>query len=277
MVHPQRLKELQKLLDRLGLDLEPLDAIAPKAPHQKIDWQILDQALLHPTFSTTYNNDQLEFLGDSVLRLAVSMFLREHYASSSVGELAALRSHLVSDQTLAAIADSYDLDRFLVMGAAALKDKQNSQKAKQSRLADAFEALLAALYLSTGNLSLIHPWLDPQLQQLATKLRADPALGNYKAALQELTQTHWKILPEYRSSPNSSDNPVSDRRQPSFSAEVWLQGKCWGTGQGHSIKAAQQSAAAIAFQALSTNLNHVQALGEIPPESLSAQVESQNS
>jgi ribonuclease III len=251
MIDPRRQKELNRLLNLLGID----------SPH-KINLQILDLSLVHPSFSTTTNNDVLEFVGDSVLRLTTSMWLHENYSDCKVGELAALRSHLVSDRIIAEIAAAYDLDRLLVMSNAA----RNDVKALRSRLAAGLEALLAALYLSTNDFSLIRSWLDPHLEEAAKKLMTEPALGNYKVALQELTQARWKLLPQYQTlvppvnEPNNDEgheanDEISPDRHELFTVEVWIADRCWGQGQGKSIKAAQQAAAAVALQALRANSN----------------------
>ncbi|MCA1992282.1 MAG: ribonuclease III, partial [Coleofasciculus sp. S288] len=118
-----------------------------------------------------------------------------------------------------------------------------------SRLADAFEAVLGALYLSTHTLELIRPWLDPPLQQLADEIRQDPARQNYKDALQEWTQAHYKLLPEYRLKETSLIHGDAQR----FTAEVWLQGRQLGEGTGRSKKAAEQAAAKQAFLAIMEN------------------------
>jgi ribonuclease III len=242
MIDPRRQKELNRLLARLGINSSPL------IDWQQFDWQMLDLSLIHPSYSTTRNNDRLEFIGDSVLRMAATLWLQENYAESKVGELAALRSHLVSDRTIAEIASAYDLDSFLLMSNSA----RNDTKALQTRLAAALEALLAALYLSTLNFSLIRSWLDLHLEQAAHKLLTEPSLGNYKVALQELTQARWKLLPDYQVINRPSDRP-SANREDLFTVEVWFQDRCWGQGQGKSIKAAQQAAAAIALKTLQTS------------------------
>jgi len=110
-------------------------------------------------------------------------------------------------------------------------------------MADAFEALLGALYLSTHTLELIRPWLDPHLQRLAVEIREDPAHQNYKDALQEWTQAHYKLLPEYR----LTETSLMHNDEHRFTAEVWLQGQRLGEGKGRSKKAAQQAAAKQAF------------------------------
>jgi ribonuclease-3 len=245
-IDPRRQRELVRLLEQMGLEQAKLE----RANRNGFDWLMIDRALVHPSFSTTYNNDQLEFVGDSVLRLSVSLFLQERYGDRSVGDLAALRSHLVSDKTLAEIAGKYELQKYVVVSNAARNDSQ----ALRSLLADALEALMAALFINTQDLGYIRQWLDPQMQRFAEVLLAIPALGNYKVALQELTQGRWKRLPEYRHvelPPDYLENS-SNQKSPLFCVEVWFDDRCWGRGQGKSIKAAQQAAAAIALEKMQT-------------------------
>ncbi|OCR01781.1 ribonuclease III [Oscillatoriales cyanobacterium USR001] len=226
--YPTRQKELQKLVQKLAIsDLS------------RINWQLLDLALTHPTASSQGNYQQLEFVGDAVVRLAASELLFETYPDCPVGEFAAIRSLLVSDRTLAEIANSYGFDRYLIISSSAASDKVGAE----SRLADAFEAVLAALYLSTNNLQLIRPWLDSHFQPRAAQILSDPARQNYKAALQEWTQGQYKILPEYIVKETGRIHGGEDR----FTAEVWLRGELLGEGKGRSIKAAEQAAAQAAF------------------------------
>jgi ribonuclease-3 len=159
-----------------------------------------------------------------------------------VGEFAAIRSVLVSDRVLARIGAHYNLERYLRLGGSALND----QLGQESRLAESLEALLGALYLSTRSLSLIRPWLDPHFDLLVPEIYNDPARQNYKAALQEWTQAHYKQLPEYR----VSESEMTRGRQHRFIAEVWLRGKCLGQGSGRSIKAAEQAAAQTAYETI---------------------------
>ncbi|MDB9510507.1 ribonuclease III [Kamptonema animale CS-326] len=232
--YPSRQKELEKLVEKLGLP-----------DRNRVNWQLLDLALTHPTASTQANYEQLEFIGDAVVRLAASELLFETYPGSSVGEFAAIRSLLVSDRTLAQIADSYGFSRYLIVSSSAACDKAG----EESRLADAFEAVLAALYLSTNTLQLIRPWLDPHFQPRAAQILSDPARQNYKAALQEWTQGQYKILPEYNVKETGRVHGGEER----FTAEVWLRGDLLGEGKGRSIKAAEQAAAQAAFNKVKTN------------------------
>ena len=216
-------------------------------PTHAVNWALLDQALTDISTSARYNNQHLEFLGDAVLRLAAAEFLREMYPAMSVGEMAATRSQLVSDRTLTTLAHRYRLDQQLKLSSSAAGD----QAGQASRLADAFEAVLGALYLSTHDLSLVRPWLDGELKRLTQVLQQDPARQNYKAALQELTQAHDKQLPDYRVFEISQEHGDPER----FYAEVWYQNKSWGDGKGGSRKQAEQMAAQQALAELTAVLN----------------------
>ncbi|MBW4546863.1 MAG: ribonuclease III [Symplocastrum torsivum CPER-KK1] len=228
LTDPRRQKQLRQLIQKLGL------------PEQSpVQWELLDLALTHPSISAEANYEQLEFVGDAVVRIAASELLFETYPEALVGEFAAIRSVLVSDRILAQIAQSYGLDRYLLVSSSAASDMAG----ETSRLADAFEAVLGALYLSTHTLELVRPWLDSHLQHLATEIRKDPARQNYKDALQEWTQAHYKLLPQYRLKETSSVHGDTER----FTAEVWLQDRYLGEGTGRSKKAAEQAAAKQAF------------------------------
>ncbi|MBE9029610.1 ribonuclease III [filamentous cyanobacterium LEGE 11480] len=230
--YPRRQQELEKLVQRLGL-----------SPAPSFDWALLDKALTHSTADPQNNYEQLEFVGDAVVKLAAAEFLLETYPQLDVGEFTALRSVLVSDRVLAKIADGYGFDRYLVVGASAQCDRAG----RGSRLADAFEAILAVLYLTTHDLTLVRSWLDPHFQELSKEILADPARKNYKAALQNWTQSQLKVLPEYRNQEMSQIHNDPAR----FESTVWLQGEYLAKSRGRSIKAAQQAAAKKAFMKLS--------------------------
>ncbi|MBE9064533.1 ribonuclease III [cf. Phormidesmis sp. LEGE 11477] len=221
---------LEKLLADLGIS----------AVDVRLD--LLKLAMIDISSSATQNNEKLEFLGDAALRLAAAEFLMERYPQMAVGDMSAVRSQIVSDRTLATLAKRYHLRRYLVLSKSAAGDKAGTD----SRLADTFEAILGALYLSAGDLRLIRPWLDTHFVQLTESLQTDPAKQNYKAALQELTQSHYKSLPTYRVNEISQLHGDEER----FQAEAWFQDKLWGTGKGRSMKMAEQAAAKIAFDAL---------------------------
>jgi ribonuclease III len=225
---PHRLKQLQTLVLTLGL---------PK--NAPVNWRLLDLGLTHPSVSAKENYQQLEFVGDAVVRLAAAEVLLENYPEQPVGEFASLRSMMVSDRTLADWAESYGLERYLLISASAMGDKAG----RISRLADAFEGILGALYLSTHKMDLVRPWLDAHLKEKAIEIWQDPARQNYKDALQEWSQGKYKRLPEYRVWENLPVTLQDER----FMAEVWLDDRFLGKGMGASKKMAEQTAARQAF------------------------------
>jgi len=208
-------------------------------PPEQVRQDLLQLALVDISSSATENNEKLEFLGDAALRLAAAEFLMETYPTMALGEMSAVRSQIVSDRVLATLAKHYNLGQHLILSKSAAGDKAG----EDSRLADTFEAMLGALFLSTGNLSLIHPWLDLHFERLTKDLRTDPARDNYKAALQELTQSKFKSLPTYTVTEISQVHGDEER----FRAEAWFREKLWGTGKGRSMKMAQQAAAKEAY------------------------------
>lgn len=228
---PRRNQQLQKLIIKLGLP-----ATAP------VNWKLLDLALIHPSISTTHNYEQLEFVGDAVIRLVAAELLLETYPNEPVGEFAAIRSIMVSDRVLAGLAQRYGIEPYLIIGTNAT----GNPIGRQSWLADAFEAVLGALYLSTYNMDLVRPWLDEALKRQAEEVRNDPARHNYKDALQEWTQGKHKILPTYK----VRENPNFQTPEARFISEVWLRDRLLGKGLGGSKKRAEQAAAKEAFLAL---------------------------
>ncbi|NJN03303.1 MAG: ribonuclease III [Leptolyngbyaceae cyanobacterium SL_1_1] len=231
LLTPERQLQLQQLIVHLGLPAET-----------EVDWEILNLALIHPSFQPNEAYERLEFLGDAALRLAASEFLLKTLPTAMVGEVAELRSRLVSDRILAELANDHNVEQFLWLSEAAIRDRAG----RGSRLADTFEAILGALYSTTQNTELIHPWLDPHFQRLTAIIRSDPARQNYKAALQEWTQAHYRELPEYRVQELSQQHGDPER----FGSAVWFQSRQWGAGKGSSIKLAEQAAARQAYEAL---------------------------
>ena len=228
-INPLRLQELQRFVQKLGL------------PDRKaVNWHLLDLALTHPSASAEANYERLEFVGDAVVRLVAAELLIEAYPQDGVGDYAALRSMMVSDLILAQLAAKVDLGQYLILSSSAAANPAGTQ----SRLADAFEAVLGALYLSAHNMNLVRPWLDSLLLQQAEVVRHDPARLNYKDALQEWTQATYRCLPVYKLV-EAEESFYNDPER--FTAEIWLHDRCLGSGKGRSKKRAEQAAAKQAF------------------------------
>ena len=192
-------------------------------------------ALTHPSTKLP-DNQRLEFLGDAVLEFCVSDMLYHKYGKLHEGELTARRAALVCERTLSAIARSLDLGRCLIMGHG---EEQTGGREKASILADAVEAVLAAIYVDGGYEAardVIRMLFDEDEALIAWRGHDD------KSALQEYTQAHGLELPSYAII--AQEGPDHNRK---FTAQVSVMGKAVATGIGNSKKAAEQAAAKAAL------------------------------
>jgi ribonuclease-3 len=238
---PARLRDLMRWFSRCGFPAV-----------ETVDWIVLDRALTHPSLDPVNHNDRLEFLGDAVLRLLVGQFLYSTYPNLSVGQLSVLRADLLSNAFFYQLAEGWGFERVLAIGGSARHDRNGRRK----RLADAFEAVVGALYLSWQSsapdrcLFYLQVGLEPYLRDRAERLLQDWERHNAKTVLQELTQGRFGELPSYR---------LIDGEQYSahFTVEVWANGSCWGKGTGRSKKAAEIAAAQQAYDRLSETDEHL--------------------
>jgi len=208
------------------------------------DHSLLDRALTHRSFCSENNveasNERLEFLGDSVLGFVVTTFVYDEYPALPEGELAKLRATVVSAETLAEVANEIDLGAALRLGKG---EDSSGGRAKSSILADAMEAVIAAVYLDGG----LEPAARVVLASLESRIREQaigPGGGDYKTRLQELAARRVDQLPRYLV---RHEGPDHNKR---FFATVLLGGEPFGDGEGRSKKAAEQAAARVAWERL---------------------------
>tara|TARA_B100002051_G_scaffold48130_1_gene42765 strand:+ start:1583 stop:2344 length:762 start_codon:yes stop_codon:yes gene_type:complete len=204
------------------------------------------KALTHSSSDANINHEELEFLGDAVLRLACAEFLEAHNPNLSVGERSALRAQLVSDRWLAELASELDLDGLILQGAATAADPT----ARATVRAECCEALVGAVYLAwggaDGGLHAVRQWLDQHWQRSSLELESDPHRHNWKSALQELTQAQKAGLPVYTTSEENKSHGNPRR----FRSEVRINDQYQGTGWGPSRRLAEQEAAQQALAQL---------------------------
>lgn len=211
--------------------------------YQFKDRIILKEALTHSSFANegkkpNKNNERLEFLGDSVLSLVVAEHLFTHYKYLPEGELTKLRASLVCERSLYDFAQRISLGENLMLG----KGEENTGgRLRPSILADAFEAVIASIYLDGGFeaarefvLKFVPKKLDPQ--------KKNP-LSDYKTALQEIVQKNKEEKIEYV----MIDENGPDHNK-SFIVEVHLNSNVIGAGNGKSKKQAEQFAAKEALE-----------------------------
>ncbi len=214
---------------------------------------------------TTADNEQLEFLGDSVLDLIVTELLLERFAHRREGDLTRMRALLVSRENLAAVGTNLRLGEALDLG----RDLEAAGgRGKMSLLANAMEAVLAAVYRDgapdgmTRARQLVERHIfTPQLQTLDQAAEAGAAfgvMGDWKSALQELLQARGSGVPHYRNAAELGETQA-DRR---FVEEVLLGDAVLGRGEARNRKAAQKAAAEEAYQRL---VQEAEPLAEVEP------------
>ena len=208
---------------------------------------LLEEALSHSSYANEHraaglhSNERLEFLGDSVLGFVTAEFLFRQHPDLPEGDLTRIRAALVCEQSLFEAAQRLDLGRHLKLGRG---EESGGGRQRTSILADATEAVFAAVYLDGGigaASDLIHRCLlDAEKEEAVEERRRD-----YKTALQELVQRTPGVTITYELVQESGPDHCRV-----FEMEVAVGGKVAGRGQGHSKKEAEQAAARAALESM---------------------------
>lgn len=191
--------------------------------------------------SLKQNNERLEFLGDAVLGAVTADILYTSRPQDSEGNLAKLKSVLVSAETLSGIARQLEMDRLLVLGHG---EELSGGRTKKALLADALEAVFGALYLDSGYgaaADFVTRCIKPEIERIDEKR----GYLDYKSSLQEESQRRFRVYPRYRLVERSG--PEHERY---FRVEVIVNDSVYGPGTGMNKKSAEQEAARLALEAL---------------------------
>ncbi|MCI8604060.1 MAG: ribonuclease III [Ruminiclostridium sp.] len=209
---------------------------------------LLKEALTHSSFvngKNHHSNERLEFLGDSVLSVVVSKYLFENLEMPE-GQLTKLRASIVCEHSLFPFAEKIKLGEEIFMG----KGEENTGgRHRRSILADAFEALIAAIYLD-GGLEAARAFILPFIPSLEVLKSGRLLIGDYKTILQEIIQQNpeEKVIYELADESGAAHNRV-------FTSNVLLNGQIIGTGVGGSKKEAEQNAAKEAIKLMGYETN----------------------
>lgn len=205
--------------------------------------QLLENALTHSSYANEHHmgavgsNERLEFLGDSVLGMVVADDLYHRYAQRPEGELTRLRAQLVCESSLARVAQELELGSYLRLGKG---EESCGGRERPSIIADAVEAVLAAVYLDSGSIQeprrIIRRFLLERMDEVREAIR------DHKTRLQELVQRRSGQTLSYHLIGESGPD-----HNKSFQMEVRLNGVAIGTGTGRSKKEAEQMAARAAI------------------------------
>jgi ribonuclease-3 len=207
---------------------------------------LLDRALTHRSFANEraaehcQHNEAMEFLGDSVLGFVVSAWLLERFPDLSEGKLSKMKAFLVSESSLAELAEVIDLGRYILLNRG---EEKTGGRRKRALLADAYEALIGVLYVDGGT-SVAERFLRRELRPKLATIDPMSMIGaDYKSALQERLQGAGGPTPEYA----LVEATGPDHRR-TFRVELRVGGRPLSTGEGHTIKEAQQEAARLALE-----------------------------
>jgi ribonuclease-3 len=182
------------------------------------------------------DNERLEYLGDAVLQLITAEYLYKHHPGASEGELTQTRSAMVNTNTLAQLAEELDLGSYLYLGKGIAKGGGRNLK---SLLANAFEAVLGAMFLDAGYDAAYHYYLN-RYRSLPSPARDE----NFKGRLQQVAQERFGETPFY----DSEGARVGNRRE--YTSVVFAGAEPLGTGHGASKQEAEQEAAKAALDKL---------------------------
>jgi ribonuclease-3 len=211
------------------------------------DPALLQQAITHKSYLNEVrerfqkDNERFEFLGDAVLDLVISQDLLLNYPDTPEGELSKMKARIVSETALAKVARRLEIGRYLLLGRG---EEITQGRTKPSLLANALEAILAAIYLDGGLDSACHV-IQKIFKSEFEELLKTEAFTDYKTELQELCQRDYEILPTYTVLTESGPD-----HQKTFEVQISIKGDVYGRGIGRSKKEAEQEAAREALEKL---------------------------
>ena len=220
-----------------------LDRLAQAIGHEFADPSHLQTSVIHRSFvaenSDRADNERHEFLGDAVLQLVVTDFLFQEFPELPEGKMAKVRAACVNRDILAEVARGLRLGEYLHLGRG---EVASGGRTKDSILADAMEAVIAAVYLD-GGLEATRRMVLAQWEPIIVNRAVDPGQRDYKTRLQEVLALNGE-RPRYDVSEQGPDHAKE------FTAEVVVAGDVAGTGSGRSKKEAEQAAAEEALRSL---------------------------
>jgi ribonuclease-3 len=227
---------------------DEFDEIETRIDYRFRDRGLLEHALTHKSRAAedvsggVADNESLEFLGDAVLGLVVADALFRQYPNYNEGQKSKIKASVVSTQALARQAEEIRLGDHLILGRG---EEKTGGRFKQALLADAYEALIAAIYLD-GGIEAAETFLHRELKSAIDAGAARNFVGqDFKSALQERVQALGRPLPEYRIAGETGP----DHRKI-FEIEVVVGGEVLGSASGKAKKEAEQEAARLAIARL---------------------------
>jgi ribonuclease III len=260
-VHPEDAAAATRIIDShrdvveggrvvpFGSELEPLER---RIGYRFKDRGMLEHALTHRSrvhedaSGGVFDNESMEFLGDSVLGFVIAAMLFREFPQHNEGQKSKLKASLVSAAALARLGERLDLGEFLILGRG---EEKTGGRRKHAIIADCYEALIAAIYLD-GGIEPAEKFIAREFSTLIEEAKRTGAAATFtddwKSALQEYLQSDGRGLPVYRLAAE-----VGPDHRKSFVVEVMVDGAPIAKAEGRSKKEAAQLAARAALERLS--------------------------
>jgi ribonuclease-3 len=236
MNEEERRSALITFFDRAGVELRTID--------------VIEEALAHSSWSFEndihYNNERLEFLGDSLIGFFTADYLMERFPEASEGDMSRWKSILVSRPALGRCAEEMGLGDMIRLGRG---EELAGGRKRYALIGSALEAVVGAIYLTNG-LSDARDFVERHILTYFDEIVADSELKDYKSRLQEIVQQHWKTVPKYTVVQESGPDHLKN-----FIIQVEVEGRILARGEGGRKKHAETDAARKALRVLRDELN----------------------
>lgn len=238
LVDERRLGELSVFEKKIGITFK--------------EKRLLNLAFTHTSYANELTGDvddyeRLEFLGDSILGMVTAEYLFDNLTKLHEGDFSRIKSSVVSEESLSEVALNLDLSRFILIGHG---EEISDGRHKKAIMADAMEAVIAAIYLDQGfetARSFVLSFIEGQISHV---LDGSNSNKDYKSMLQEYLQKRRQEVPEYL-----LDHTEGPQHQQRFFVKVFAERKCFGPAEGNNKKSAEQNAAHLALKGLGVILD----------------------
>ncbi|MDH5677118.1 MAG: ribonuclease III [Nitrospinota bacterium] len=236
----KRIVELKELSSKLGYFFK--------------DYELLNKSLTHKSYSNEKqkcglkDNERFEFLGDSVINLAVSRYLLSRNSSLSEGELSSIRAQLVNEQSLARFARQLTLGQYLLLGKG---EEVSGGRVKPSLLANATEAVMAAVFIDS-DFNTSYEVILRLFKETIDRLTDRRIVADHKGLLQKYCQAHVLSNPNYR-----LISELGPDHCKTFMVQVYILDEPYGIGIGRTKKEAEQTAAMQSIEQLKVRKKHL--------------------
>jgi len=212
--------------------------------------ELLIEALTHKSYANenklNYNNERLEYLGDAIIDFAIAYILFRNFERGNEGLLSRFRASLVNEKVLSKIARDIHLNEYIILGKG---ERRTSGNEKDSILSDAYEALIASIFLDS-NMKTVIKIIEKHFSSELNSINSQDMINDYKTAITIFCQEKYKIVPKYELI--SQTGPDHDR---TFEVRILINGREYGRGKGKTKKEAEQRAAKEAVYHIVEDMN----------------------